>query len=60
MSEYAYDVILLAEGWYEKPVVVGCFINQVLYENLLVQQALEAHRLRTLQMVLNRPDVDWT
>lgn len=53
------DVLLLTESRYEAPTEVDWYVQQILTEDGLVQQALEKRGCRVERVDWNRADVDW-
>ena len=54
-----YDVILLTDSRYVNPSEVDWYIQQVLDEDGLVQNALEELGLKTLRTNWDNPNIDW-
>jgi len=55
-----YDVTLLTESRYEQPRTINWYVEQILTEDRLVQEALSDLGLRCRRVDWARPDVDWS
>jgi glutathione synthase/RimK-type ligase-like ATP-grasp enzyme len=55
-----YDIIILTDSRYEKPVKTDWYIDQVLLEDGLVQKALEAKGLKVIRKDWASENFDWT
>ena len=55
-----YDVVILTEGKYINPVAVDCYVEQVLLEERLLQEALEDLHLRVIRADWADIDFDWS
>jgi glutathione synthase/RimK-type ligase-like ATP-grasp enzyme len=57
---YTYDITLLTDRRYVNPDKVDSYIQNVLLEDQLAQEALEAHGLRVNRINWDNTDFDWT
>lgn len=55
-----YDVILLTESRYERPAKIDWYVQNILTEDRLVQEALERRGLRVTRLDWATPDFDWS
>jgi glutathione synthase/RimK-type ligase-like ATP-grasp enzyme len=55
-----YDVVILTEGKYINPVAVDWYVEQVLLEERLLQEALEDLHLRVIRADWADIDFDWS
>jgi glutathione synthase/RimK-type ligase-like ATP-grasp enzyme len=55
-----FDVILLTEDRYEQPKTLNPYIENLLWEDRLVQEALEKKGLRVGRFSWSNPNVDWS
>ncbi|MEO1714779.1 MAG: hypothetical protein AAFU60_15725, partial [Bacteroidota bacterium] len=54
-----YDVVLLTEDRYENPTETNPYIDNVLLEDRLVQEALERQGLRCIRVSWSHPTFAW-
>lgn len=57
---YTADVVILTEDRYERPDPTNWYQGQILREEMLLQEALNALGLRTVRMAWSNPDMDWS
>jgi glutathione synthase/RimK-type ligase-like ATP-grasp enzyme len=55
-----YDITILTESCYLNPAKTGTYIDNVLLEDKLIIDALEAKGLKVHRMNWDNPDFDWT
>ena len=55
-----FDVVLLTDPRYVNPIKKNAYIKNVLYEDSLVQNALEKHKLRVRRLSWDNPSFDWS
>ncbi len=59
-QQHKYDIVLLTEDRYESPKEITPYISNVLNEDKLVRNALEAKGLRVHRVSWSNPDFDWS
>lgn len=59
MNSKSFDVLILTEARFEAPQEPDWYISQVLFEEQLLQSALERLGLRVLRRAWSRTDWDW-
>jgi glutathione synthase/RimK-type ligase-like ATP-grasp enzyme len=55
-----YDIVILTESRFEHPTTLTPYINNLLLEDRLIQEALERRGFRTIRVDWARKDFDWT
>ena len=55
-----YDIVILTDRRYEKPENTDWYIDQVLLEDSLVQEALEEKGLKVIRKSWDAKDIDWS